>query len=446
VLAPRWFEPLPDLHVRLLDGTDLPLLSARGKVLLLDFWASWCGPCLEELPHLNEIFRTEEGNGLMPVAVNAEEPVQIAREAAATLGIRVPVALYNADIDRQFAVRKLPTVILVDRQSRVRARYDGYFPGMEKAVASTVRQLLSDDPAGAPRKVGESIVGGGTLEIAWSRDFGSSLGGVAAVSMRGGKAAVAVTAEGQLILLDAVGAIDRRFDAPPSAGRLVGADVDGDGREELLAFRTAGTQVAIFDLAQGKYRTVPARSPVLGVAVLPSVAGGGEGKLVLATADGPQLSDARGIEVTPLEGPSPSSAVEVVGRGGVVEIVVVGPDGDLRFLDASGKTRRRAEAPLDSFRLAASGPAEGVGVAPPGAVAAASGRFLAGKGRQAAYATSGQLVLLDVGDGAVRARLRWPGITDLAARDLDGDGADELLVAWDKSLAVLRAARPATAR
>jgi uncharacterized Rossmann fold enzyme len=76
-------------------------------------------------------------------------------------------------------------------------------------------------------------------------------------------------------------------------------------------------------------------------------------------------------------------------------------------------------------------------------VAVATGRFLGGKARQAALATSGQLVLLDVADGAVRMRLRWPGITDLAVRDLDGDGSDDLLVAWDRSLAVLRApARP----
>ena len=429
VLAPRWFEPLPDLHVQMLDGTDLPLRSARGKVLLLDFWASWCGPCLEELPHLTDIIRAEQPNGLMPLAVNAEEPREVARDAAASLGIQAPVALYNADIDRQFTVRMLPTVILIDRAGRIRARFDGYATGMEKSIAATVRQLLSDDPAGAPRKVGESVVGGGALEIAWSRDFQSSVGGIATVAAPGEKPSVAVTAEGQLITLDSAGAILRKLDAPASAGRLVAADLDGDGRTELLGFRTAGTEIAVFDLAQGRYRTVPARSPVLGVGLL-------GGKLVLATADGPQLSDTAGIEVTPVEGPKPASAVAVVAG----EAVFVGPDGDLRFVDPSGRTLRKAQAPPDSFRLVAGDAAEGVGVAPPGAVAVATGRFLGGTARQAAFATAGQLVLLDVADGTVRVRLRWPGITDLAARDLDGDGADDLLVAWDRSVAVLRVA------
>jgi thiol-disulfide isomerase/thioredoxin len=438
VLMPRWFDPLPDLAVKLLDGGELPLRSHRGKVLLLDFWASWCGPCLEELPHLEEIYAAEAKHGLVPIAVNADEPVGVAREAARTLGIDVPVALYDPNLDRQFSVRVLPTVILIDRQGRIRARFDGYYSGMEKSIATAVRQLLSDDPHGAPQKVGESIVGGAMLEATWSRDFGSKVGGVAVVSTAPGKKSLAVTAEGQLLTLDPNGAVSRRSDVPPSAGRLEPADLDGDGRDELLSYRATGSDVVIFDLGEAVYRTMPARAPVLGVAHLP--AEGGQGRLVLATTEGPQLSDTSGIDVSELDGPRPASAVAVVRGKKTAEIVVVGPSGELRWIDPSGETLRRAEAPAESFRLVVDRETQGVGVAPPGATASATGRFLGAAGRQAAIATSGQLLLLDLADGAVRVRLRWQGITDLSAGDLDGDGTDELVVAWDRSIAVLRAA------
>ena len=141
--APAWFEPLPEISIPLLAGGSLPLAQAQGSVLLLDFWASWCAPCMQELPRLQELYLAEKPRGLAVIAVNVDEPIETARRTASSLRLTVPVGAWSPAVGEAFRPRQLPLLLLADRRGRIRERWDGWLPGLEKTVASRVREACS---------------------------------------------------------------------------------------------------------------------------------------------------------------------------------------------------------------------------------------------------------------------------------------------------------------
>ncbi len=444
ILADPPFPKLPDLTLKLLDGGAYALSSARGKVLLLDFWASWCAPCLQELPQLQALYDAERRNGLEAIAVNAEEPQEVVRQAARRLGLSLPIAAYDETLDRAFKVRVLPAMVLVDREGRMRARWDGYQTGLESVVASKARRLLGDDPEGRPRKIAEILAGADRLQIAWVRDTGDAIGGLAVVTDAAGARRVAVSAGGSLLLLGMDGEPAGRIDAPVAAGRLVTLEASREGDPQLAGFRVGASEIALLDLREGKSRTWRAPSPVLDAAPLPPAEAEGPPRLALATTGGLYLLDLRALEARKVEGTGETASIATEGEGAAARPIALDARGRIRRVDAMGGLEEDREAPPGSARLLVPGlPGTGFGTGPSRIAASAGGRILGGPNHQVAAATTGgQLVLLDPADGRELFRAGWPGITSLVVADLDADGGDELLVASDRYVVALRA-RPA---
>lgn len=107
---------LPDL-----SGRTHSLASLRGKVVLLDFWASWCGPCRRSMPHIEALHREYGRKGLVVLGVNAE-PAAKAKDYLQANGVTFPTLIDNGgDVGRQFQVSGIPTTVLIDRSGRVSA-------------------------------------------------------------------------------------------------------------------------------------------------------------------------------------------------------------------------------------------------------------------------------------------------------------------------------------
>jgi len=434
--APPWFRVLPDVEIPLLDGGVFDVGSARGRIVLLDFWASWCAPCLKELPRLQELYDRESTRGLAAVAVNAQESDELVRTAVESLKLTLPIGKLTKTLNRELQISSLPTVVIADREGRVRARWDGYPKDLEAAIAKRVGELLADDSVGEAIPIAEMLVGAERIRVAWRREVGVSARGLALIRLPDGNPRIYLSEPGRIWTLAADGRILDRFTVPPESGRLVQGDFDGDGAEEMVAFRPGSEHLVLIDPETGRHRQWDAPAPVDDVAVAPT-SGEHPAGLVLATRSGLFISGVEDAAPRRLGPSSPQAAVVVPAAGAAAVALAV--DETVGWYQADGTAAARVPAG-SGWKLVIDRVAEGVGVLRLGTIAAVAGDLLGSGGREVAVASAeGELLILDAASGETRVRARWPGITDLMVRDLDGDGVDELFVAENRALTVLEA-------
>ena len=140
----------PELRLRTVRGDSLLPDSLAGRVLLVNFWATWCPPCRVEMPGFEKIWRSRAARGFTIVGVAAdaggEEKV---REFLGQRGITYPVAMSDRVLDRAFgSPNLLPTSFLIDRSGRIRYVVRGFFA--PPALALAVDRLLAEGAAGRP--------------------------------------------------------------------------------------------------------------------------------------------------------------------------------------------------------------------------------------------------------------------------------------------------------
>ena len=135
----------PDFTLRSTEGRNLRLQEQRGQVVLINFWASWCGPCKQEMPHLNRLHDKYRSAGFVLLGVNIDDDARLGTATAARWGIKFPVLL-DADkaVTRQYDLGAMPATVLVDRDGRVRYLHRGYREGTEEAYERQIRELLKE--------------------------------------------------------------------------------------------------------------------------------------------------------------------------------------------------------------------------------------------------------------------------------------------------------------
>lgn len=132
-----------------LAGAPASLADLRGKVVLLDFWASWCGPCRMIAPRLSALRDKLGPQGLVVVGLTADEPERAA-VSAERFKMRYPVVVDGlGETSKSYGVTNLPTLVLIDKAGVVRDVFVGFDPGGEAKLEAAVRGLLAE-PAPAP--------------------------------------------------------------------------------------------------------------------------------------------------------------------------------------------------------------------------------------------------------------------------------------------------------
>ena len=126
VPAPIEGARAPDFTLPDLDGRQVSLSGLQGKVVLLNFWATWCPPCEAEMPLLQEAYQAWGESGLVVLAVNFDEPAEEVCAFRDRLGLAIPILLdEDGVVQRLYRVRGYPTSYLIDREGRVRVQHVG---------------------------------------------------------------------------------------------------------------------------------------------------------------------------------------------------------------------------------------------------------------------------------------------------------------------------------
>ncbi|QSA97032.1 TlpA disulfide reductase family protein [Methylococcus sp. EFPC2] len=144
--ALREGAPAPACPANLASADQKFNLSAyRGKVVLLDFWATWCGPCKKSMPFLNGLHKQHLKDGFEVVAINVDESTDEALEFLKAFPVEYNLAFNpGGECPRVFDVQAMPSSFLIDRQGKIRTIHLGFRDGDEVSIRKHVEALLAE--------------------------------------------------------------------------------------------------------------------------------------------------------------------------------------------------------------------------------------------------------------------------------------------------------------
>jgi peroxiredoxin len=135
----------PDFTLKSLTGKNIKLSEQRGNVVLLNFWASWCGPCRQEMPLLDKLHNRYKRLGFTVLGVNVEQDTSKANRYLQDVKVSFPILFDpNNTVSKRYDVSAMPTTVIIDRNGNMRYLHKGYKPGYEKEYQKQVRALLRE--------------------------------------------------------------------------------------------------------------------------------------------------------------------------------------------------------------------------------------------------------------------------------------------------------------
>jgi peroxiredoxin len=135
----------PDFALPARDGGELRLSDLRGQVVMINFWATWCGPCRQEMPLLQQIHAKYEPLGFTMLGVNVEPDSAAAQTWLKGMPVRFPILFdRKSEVSASFGVEAMPSSVLIDREGRVRHVHRGYKPGDEAVYTDLIRGLVKE--------------------------------------------------------------------------------------------------------------------------------------------------------------------------------------------------------------------------------------------------------------------------------------------------------------
>lgn len=138
-------QPAPDFTLTDANGQSVTLSDLRGQVVMINFWASWCGPCRQEMPLLEQIHQRYEPLGFKLLGINVEENPADGQAFLKERPVTFEV-LYDPEngISKLYDVVAMPSTVLIDRKGNIRFLHHGYKPGYENDYQDQIRALVRE--------------------------------------------------------------------------------------------------------------------------------------------------------------------------------------------------------------------------------------------------------------------------------------------------------------
>lgn len=138
-------QPAPDFTLKSMSGENVKLSELQGNVVMINFWATWCGPCRQEMPLLDEFYKKYKKLGFVLLGVNVEEDSSKAAGYLKEVPVTFPILYDNTNkVSELYDVDAMPTTVLVDRGGNLRFVHRGYKPGDEQQYKKLMKQLMRE--------------------------------------------------------------------------------------------------------------------------------------------------------------------------------------------------------------------------------------------------------------------------------------------------------------
>lgn len=137
--------PGPAFQLNSSTGKPISLADLKGQIVLVNFWASWCGPCRQEMPILEQLNTKYHNKGVALIGVNVEPDSAAANAWLKATPVSFPI-LYDVDskVSKLYEVQGMPNTVILDRKGVVRYIHRGYSPGAENEYLDQIRALIRE--------------------------------------------------------------------------------------------------------------------------------------------------------------------------------------------------------------------------------------------------------------------------------------------------------------
>ena len=137
--------PAPAFTLTSISGGQTALSQFKGQVVMVNFWATWCGPCQQEMPLLDQMYKKYKPAGFTLIGVNVDKDSPPVKELLARKPVSFPVLLDPANqVSKAFHVDEMPSSVIIDRKGEIRYIHRGYKPGDENDYQDRIRQLIRE--------------------------------------------------------------------------------------------------------------------------------------------------------------------------------------------------------------------------------------------------------------------------------------------------------------
>jgi|SRR5690606_6646194 len=127
-------------------GNRIDIANQQGKVVFVNFWATWCRPCITELPSIDKLYKQFEGNGSVVFAmVDVDGQLEKSTQFMENRKLRLPVHVPAGQIPSDWLQSAIPTTVILDKQGRIAARHEGMADYSRPEVAEFIDQLIAAD-------------------------------------------------------------------------------------------------------------------------------------------------------------------------------------------------------------------------------------------------------------------------------------------------------------